>query len=200
MAYDQTRFAELYNPPYNRAFYSRNWMMYRDRAAILQSIGIGNRDTVLVVGCGLGFLMEHIISDIGCSQVNVWGVDTSPFIATERLTEGREDTRLQIVNADIESAIIRTTLNTLCGISRFGWVVTEDMLPSYTDSQSIQSLLNGCDLIKTGNGKVAHIVSTLIPDGSQDVSLWWRTIDDWSAERPSHYWIDVHGGRVVGGA
>jgi SAM-dependent methyltransferase len=174
-------------------------MMYRDRAAILQSIGIGNRDTVLVVGCGLGFLMEHIISDIGCSQVNVWGVDTSPFIATERLTEGREDTRLQIVNADIESAIIRTTLNTLCGISRFGWVVTEDMLPSYTDSQSIQSLLNGCDLIKTGNGKVAHIVSTLIPDGSQDVSLWWRTIDDWSAERPSHYWIDVHGGRVVGG-
>jgi hypothetical protein len=55
-------------------------------------------------------------------------------------------------------------------------------------------------LIKAGNGKVAHIVSTLIPDGSQDVSLWWRTIDDWSAERPSHYWIDVHGGRVVGGA
>ena len=197
MPYDQTRFSELYDPPYDRAFYQRNWMMYRERALALQGIGLAARDTVLVVGCGLGFLMEHLIDDVGCSLANVWGVDTSLWIHTERLTEGRNDTRLQIVNADIESAVIRTTLGTLCGISRFNWVVTEDMLPSYTDSQAVQSLLDGCDLIKSGNGQVAHIVSTLLPGASQDSSLWWRTIEEWQSERPAHHWIDAHN---LGGA
>lgn len=195
--YDESTFSRLYDPPYNRAFYERNQTMYRNRALALQRLGMTSDATVIVIGCGLGFLMRHLIADIGCLQSKVWGIDTSPHIHTIKTIDGHVETRLQIVNADIEQATIRTVLQSLCGIARFDWVVTEDMLPSYATSERVQLLLDACDVIKVNRGAVAHIVSTLQVGYSQDDSQWWRTIEDWQAERPEHLWIDAHN---LGGA
>lgn len=91
---------------------------YAKRAALLK----GFRDPVLVVGCGFGFLVDELVK-IG---KDAWGIDVS-FYAIENRTNDR---------------VIWGNILEPLGLTEFGLVVTEDLLPYLTDEEAKLASIN----------------------------------------------------------
>lgn len=167
------------------------------RAANLRRLfGIAGADRVLIVGCGLGFLIDAFHDG---ARANVWGVDSSGHVATKRSTETRPTTLF--VEADILSPTIQTDLTALTGGDQFNFIVTESLLESYEDAE-MAAFLDRCELLldpAETDDQIIHLIQAVIPRGgsggnpdeSIDPIYQQKLIAEWKAIRPAHSWVDI---------
>ncbi len=81
---------------YEAAFFvGPNANPFNTRKDWLTGYGLDNNAKVLVVGCAFGFLIERFL-DAGINDV--WGIDPSPWVWTNALTEMRVDVLPRVAN------------------------------------------------------------------------------------------------------
>lgn len=181
--------------------------LYIERLTALEQGVRLNRDTdILVVGCGFGYLVE-VALDLGSTRM--WGTDTSPWIQEEKATEARSDVALRIFDIDITDSDASDQFKTAIGSGngKFSWIVTEQVVESLDGGTELAPFLDACDALRSGPGGVCHIFTGRLPDNPRTgrsphdltMGLQWRTMEEWLAFRPSHYWLNVHGFAVEGG-
>ena len=182
--------------------------------ALLGSGVVTNNRSVLVVGCGYGFLLEVAIA-FGLVLENVWGIDTSAYIHANKAVEADVAIASHILDYDLTSPTILNDLKPhIGGNGKFNVVVTENVIETIPPAE-VQVFLDACDNVQQGTGGVAHIVMCQQPDiveGGQTIidtkppkwetlGMTWQLHAQWAALSPSHYWFDECNNLVVlGGA
>jgi hypothetical protein len=105
-------------------------------------------------------------------------------------------TDVPIVDEDISTGAGRTAVrNALTPSGNPQIVVTEDVMSGLSDPEAVQFAAD-CQAWG-GQQAVAHLVSALQPDGSQDPDYNWKTLADWKLLIPSDIWIDAVTGEVL---
>lgn len=149
-------------------------------------------DTILVAGCAYGGLIEAA-HDAGFPEV--YGVESSAFMLGNDV---RADVKIaQLDFAQLGVGSVRQQLKTVTGYTDFDWIIDEDMVTSFTDSEVVA----GCNV---ANGRlnhgvdqlhVVHLVSlgpftvgglTAGVDAFND-----HTLEQWKALYPSQSWVDI---------
>lgn len=159
---------------------------------------------VLVVGCGFGGLVE-VMLDLGSNAA--WGTDLSTVIhdnlATSDMPQEVQGRVLQINIEDADAADQFQAAGAGTNQGEFRWLVTEHVLEDRTGPQ-ITAILDACDALRApGQGGVAHIIISTdsVMDVSQMDPVFFpspRTLAEWAALRPAHWWLDVTGA-IAGG-
>lgn len=167
---------DRYNMTYSRLFFE-GWSMFRDRAAnIVQSLNLTEGTTILVAGCGFGYLVE----ELNKLDMNAWGFDNSRYIQLKK----RNEASINVYDFDLGARNFVSEVRRKTKINRFDWIITEDVLTSYADGE-LNPLLDNCDLIAQN---VAHTVSlAAFPEFNV------KTLTQWRAIKPSHTWLNEEG-------
>lgn len=158
---------------------------------------------ILVVGCGLGLLVEGL-KDEGFTRV--WGLNLDDYFGSlwDQATcppgwtcEVRADVRPLLAKNDIRT-ITNTQMRALTGTNniRFDVIVTEDMITSYLTSE-MAAVYSACDAWLVAGGQVRHLV-TVEWDSSRyglpGAPTW--TLNQWTASlggRTNHLFQDIAG-------
>lgn len=154
------------------------------RDALIAALGLVPTDRIVVVGCGFGFLIE-VFHDAGFPAV--WGVESSPWIIAGRATETRPD--VLYVEDDVRASKVGGALKKIAGAGGFDYVITEDVISSYTQSETAD-VFTACEgLLAPGRpaSSAVHLVTTTADDGSTgDSAFTWLDLTQWKALQPSH--------------
>lgn len=202
----------VYGPSYRRGYMrdSEQWRIELLQLG-LQLPGFTPGKYVLVVGCGFGWSIEYAIDEWG--HTRIWGTDISSWIQSNKYDTGnlgvaqaRSDVVERILNIDIRTPNADQLLKAAGAgqNGKFDWVITEEVVEGI-DPAGLQDFLDACESILRPQGNVGHIITTeLTPAGLGDIhdrtlGIRWRSLTDWVAERPSHYWLDIHGWVLGGG-
>ena len=143
--------SELYDPPYDRSFGDRTMLtIFLKRFQTLGGVpNFSWGSSVLVVGCGYGFLLEYAL-DQGVNSNKIWGTDISTEIQANKGAEARADVAAKILDIDISAPDAVQQLRAVVGGNgRFNWIVTEDVMPFYSDAE-VPGLMQDCEDLRTG--------------------------------------------------
>lgn len=177
----------------------------------LQLPGFTPGKYILVVGCGFGWSIEYAIDEWGHNRI--WGTDISAFIQSNKNAGGslgtaqsRPDVAPLVFDIDITDPNAVNLLKSAGAgqNGKFDWVITEEVVEGI-DPVNLSGFLDACEVLLRPQGNVGHIVTTeLTPPGEGDrhdrtLGIRWRSLEDWVAERPSHYWLTIDGWRLGGG-
>ena len=177
---------------YGREYYGDGISVFADRGLAMMNRGITNSSSVLVVGCGLGFLMEYLI-DAG---VETYGIDTGSHLV-DAAADIRVDLLPLIADDWIGSGTEKASLQALgvSGQAKFNYIVDEDAAPMHDDAE-LAVFYAGLEERLQGNNdaRIIHIVST---GAAGDTSVNWKSLADWKATAPSHTWVDARTGDVL---
>lgn len=184
---------------YSRAFWcrfqgdvepERSW--WADVAEQRVAPEVDTRESILVVGCGLGLLLEELV-DLGYEDV--WGIDKGPYLPSLWKSEARADVRFKLTRADVRDLS-----------SGYDTVITESVIESYAPGQEQGEIYDACERL---GGRIIHLVYPNI-----DMTHWpsyanesWageplpsgatgcppRTMDEWRESRPSHTFLSLEG-------
>ncbi len=184
------RFAQLAASPLNDQL-----TLYLQRVdRLTAAFAIRAADRILVVGCGLGFLVEAF-HDRGFP--NVWGIDDSTHVAQLRATETRED--VDFIEDDVRGGRrVRNALRRRTGAAKFDWVLTESVLEGYEDAE-LQTIFDATGKFLAAPGgldRVVHLVVTT-PSGRSLDDFNWKTLAEWKAMRPAHSFIAAQTGGAL---
>ena len=168
------------------------WARANALRAFIMANGGANADRILVVGAGMGFLVETL-KLVGFT--NVFGLDNSPFVQGKKATVAPN---VVLVNSDFTGSVnsLRNALNTATGGRTFQWIITESMLESFTDQECTVILGQGPNLLANGvpNSHIIHLVYeppfTYLP-GSPTFNE--HTMAQWKALAPTHTWMNAEG-------
>lgn len=228
--WDEARYQSAYRCPLNNSLnvngvqYARGQVVGYGRALYLDSkmenprfnawehnirslgtkLNMSFGSSILLVGCGFGYTIEEAMA-LGVTKI--WGVDTSPYIQANKATEANAAIAPIILDIDITAANVLNLLKPhVGGQGKVNWVVSELVVESLTPAE-LTAFLDACDSLRTGQGGVAHIVACKMDtteggeDPHKDSPLRQRTLAEWAAERPGHYWMDWNNDNaVMGGA
>lgn len=187
----------------------------------LTSLGLANSSRIIIVGCGLGYLIycfrkASFYPDLLVSYPNIYGIDDSAYIATKWDSErlGDED----YVNADWtlnNTSPVQTALSGMTGgFYDFDFVinhVTESYDP-VVDSVELAAMFAACEtgLVGIDFRRIIHIVDNALQPGEtgneeyyqtlRDYNTNLMTLSDWSLEKPTHSWIDARTGFYILGS
>jgi len=187
-------------PPitYGREFYP-GLEPFIQRVEVLQGRGLANNASVLVVGCGFGFLIERLIT---AGVTGVWGVEPGAWY-WDPANDGEWAPGIKARVADdwVGSGTVQSSLVALGGVSgqaRFGWVVDEDAVTMHSDAE-LPAFLAGCEARLQGNarGRIVHLVTPVGDGGPGDSAVNWKTLAEWKAVEPAHTWVHVGTGEVA---
>lgn len=154
---------------------------------------ISSTDRILIGGCGFGFLIDAF-HDAGF--LNVWGIDNSGHIATNRPTESRGST---LFVQDEFSGIgrVRNQLRALTGDDIFNWVISEGLVESYEDAElapladAAETFLDPAEGLENIINLVYAVIDPTNPDRSLAPVFNQKTIQEWKALRPTHSWVNL---------
>ena len=164
-------------------------------ANLVRDLPIYPAERGLVVGAGFGGLIEEA-HDAGFPLW--WGIDSSPYIEANRGTEVRGD--VVMVADDIRGGgRVRSALRSATGDDEFAWIVTEDVVPCYPDSELSTLVPLVETLLEPGapTTNVVHITTLLKPNGVQDPRMNWKSLADWKSAFPNHTWTDAMADRKL---
>ena len=159
---------------------------------------------VLVIGCGFGWLLE-VMLDAGSNSA--WGTDTSTIIQQTLATAGvPAEVQGRVLNVDITASTAKDQFIAAgAGTNKgeFNWLVSEYVVDTL-ETIDIPAFLDACDSLRApGQGGVAHLViaQDKIPPGrtNSDIITQLRTLSEFVALRPAHWWIDGVTGNIGGG-
>lgn len=153
---------------YNRA--NRISIMNNNQNVLKNQIGIQPGDTILIVGCGFGWIAEEWTnSGLG----PICAVDTSLWIHDNTSTEST----IPIYNIDLNTQSGRESALSVLRLGptdKVTWTITEDMIACLTDSENLELAAN-LRLISTN---VVHW--TTIPYDFNTLQVHnWKTKADW---------------------
>jgi len=156
-------------------------------AAITSNLPIQTTDTVLVVGCAFGYLIEAAQE---AGYPNVYGLDSSPYVTSLKDVEASNN--VIIVPDDIRGGQVQNTLRQATGHRTFDWLITEDVVACYSTAE-VQALQGAAEnLLSNGRdgSNILHITSIMrqIPG---DSAFTWLTLEGWAQVIPSHNWLAV---------
>lgn len=178
---------------YSRDLYGPLLARFGERVASLTAFGLDNNATVLVVGCGFGFLIETLIA---AGITDVWGIEPGPYFwDAANDAEWGPGIRARVANDWIGSGTEQASLDALPGVpnnERFGWIVDEDAAPMHSDAE-LPAFVAGLEARLQGNarGRIIHLVTTMGPGGPGDSAVNWKTLAEWKAVEPAHRWFDI---------
>lgn len=225
IVWDQQTFQRFYgvdNLSYSRAFWERFggvsgdptkfWRAFYQQRLVPIFGNITGAQRILVVGCGLGLLVESIQST---GFANVWGIDSGPYMPTLWPTEVPVGTRSRLAQHDIRT-VTAAQLNASLGQNSFHWIVTESVMESYAPAEQA-AMYDACARFKVNQAptsQIVHIVQpsfngTIWPANAVDVATGefqsWagqpmtnqgcpaRTMAEWQASRPDQTFISFEG-------
>ncbi len=158
-------------------------------ARLVAAFGITRAQRVLVVGCGFGFLVEAALGD----GYRAWGLDSSAHIDAQR---GDVGAGVVVMAADLRT-VTRAMLDTETGGQDFAWIVTEDVLPCYTDADSL-AMVAPLEGLLNNRAPVSNVVH-LVRDGAPNIrypDMTWHTLAEWSALMSTHSVQSISTGEV----
>lgn len=150
-------------------------------------------ETLLVAGCGWGFLVQELMQEHGFTDV--WGCDASDYAvntAAPANLPSQYASRILLgsILSDTDIKAVANTAGIQGGNPKFKAILTEDVLPCLTDAEIPIAL----SVLRGRSRSLAHIItprmqgSTLQPDGSttypggmQVPELTWLTHEEWIA-------------------
>lgn len=158
------------------------------RAQRLVALGVQPSDRVLIVGSGMGYMIKAM-HDLG--RTNTWGLDSSSYINSKR---GEISGDILFVSGDLTGgAQIRNALRTLTGANNFDWVVSEDVLTCYPDSD-LPVLLNAAESVLANGRPLTQIVHFVTPGPFKKPEIQGKvndkTMEQWRAVRSTHIWME----------
>lgn len=166
---------------YSRNFFETN-DMFRERAEkVIKAINLPQGSSVLVMGCGLGYIMEELQK----LRMIPYGFDNSNYI---KGVKNQEKVKFEIPDIDALSNNIKQELNRSFGVSEFDCVITEDLLPSH---DSYDKIFSNCEsVLKTGVSKkrIVHIVQT-----DSEAPFASHTLTEWKNFNQNHTWLNQNG-------
>lgn len=162
-------------------------VLFRERwAAITANLPIQTTDTVLVAGCGFGYLISAARE---AGYLETYGLDNSPHVAAH---PEDVDPGVTICEYDLRGPQLLNELRQATGYRRFDWIITEDLVACFTTAEvqgwqgAIEAVLNPG---QTG-ANILHI--TTVERGLvRNNGLTWLTLPAWAAVIPSHNWMDA---------
>jgi len=189
---------------YSLPFYLFNPHVWVERFQQLSAkVQMSMGSSIMVVGCGFGYSIQFAREQLQAGRI--WGTDISPYIQANKSDPAFCDQTIasSIFNVDITAPDAADQFKALgtTGNGRFNWVFTEFVVESI-DPLGLQVFLDACDALRVGPGGVVHLFAGLLDDASahdQSLGMRWRTLSEWVAERPGHFWLDVHGYQIGGG-
>jgi len=185
---------------YGRDYYFNNLAAspFEKRAQDMVGGGFLNNASMLVVGCGFGFLIERLIA-AGIDLTNIWGIDPGPFYwDPARDSEWDPTIKPRVANDWLGSGTEVASLQALPGITgqaRFTFIIDEDAATMHSDAE-LPAFIAACEARLQGNakGRIWHLVST---GTTGDTSVNWKSLADWKAVAPDHNWMDIGTGEVA---
>ena len=186
------------------------WRRYYQQRIVPVFGNITGAQRILVVGCGLGRLVEAVQAS---GFANIWGVDSSPYVASLWPTP-----HPRLAQLDVLSPTVSAGLDAAFGRNTFHWVVTESVVEGYPPAEQA-ALYAACEALLVNNQPLSHVTHIVYPD--VDMTVWpkrqipqpdgsaipepWaeqpmvnpgcpaRTLQEWQTSRPAHTFLSVAG-------
>lgn len=166
---------------YSRLFFEGD-NLFKERAQkIVARLNLNAGMDVFVIGCGLGFLME----ELRALGINVYGCDNSAYIHS---IKHKEKSSVTILNISATSNTFTSDVQKATGALWFDAVITEDVLTSHDEFNTI---LTNCESIvntSIGNQNIVHIVAA-----NANSPFTSKTMSQWREVNPTHTWLDING-------
>lgn len=226
ITWDQTTFQRFYgvdNLAYSRAFWGRFggdaadpkkfWRAFYQQRLLPIFGNITGAQKILVVGCGLGLMVESI-RDTGFA--NIWGIDMGPYAPTLWPSEVPAAIQPLLAQRDIRTVTAQQLRALANNNATFDWVVTESAMEGYAPAE--QAAVYDACATKLGNGvPTSHVVHIVQPgfDGTRwppnavdtatgEFQTWAgtmmanqgcppRTMAEWQASRANQTFVDFAG-------
>lgn len=168
---------------YSRTFFQED-PIFKIRAEKIENIlDYSSGTNVLVLGCGLGFLMEEL-NTLG---FNVWGVDDSAYIQTHK-NRPENRNRLPIYNISVLDNKFVQDVKKASGVNWFNAIITEDLLTSH---DAYSGILSNCEQLLSSGAPKTNIVHLVDTNASPPFAV--KTHAQWRALAPAHSWINAFG-------
>jgi hypothetical protein len=148
------------------------------------ALGMQPADRILIVGCGLGFTIEVLE---GRGYTNVYGLENSGYM------NGHADFSSGIVSVDDDlraGGRVLSKLRQATGDDIFTWVVDEDVLTSYEDSD-MATLISAAEAVLDAVSPASNIVHVVTPGPFGDAPFNSHTMAEWKAFAPTHTWLNT---------
>lgn len=166
---------------YSRQFFEQDDLFKVRAQNLINNLQLQESADILVIGCGLGFLME----ELKVLGMNVWGVDNSQYIQSMK---NKEKVLVPIYNISATSDSFVNSVRNAAGAMWFDVVVTEDMLTSH-DSYDV--IFSNCEQILNPSSPKTNIVH--IVDTNASAPFASKTLDQWKQLKPDHLWLTMLG-------
>lgn len=200
LTYTAELFQALYNVggpdgrrlTYRRELYDLDHGWIGRRLALLPP-GLITAARVAVVGCGFGWLLDHLVA---AGAAEVVGIDPSPHIAAHKATDSTDPSRIVAATVGVDN--VRSVLQA-AGFSRtYTVVIDEDAASSHADAE-LSAFFDGCEQLLQGGqlARIIHLVTPRVPESIQDSAINWKTLAEWKALRPAHTWINILTGEIA---
>ena len=171
---------------YSRTFFIED-PIFQMRAEKIESIlNFDNGADILVLGCGLGFLMEEL-KKLGN---NVWGVDNSSYIQTHK-NRPENRNKIPIYNISVLQNNFLSEVKRVTGATWFSAIVTEDLLTSHDEFTTI---LSRCENLLSPDAPKTNIIH--IVDTNAKSPFTEKTLEGWKSIAPTHTWLNSYGDPV----
>lgn len=182
---------------YGREFYVADWQ-FGTRKDWMTGYGLDNNASILVIGCGFGFLIEELIN---AGITDTWGIEGGSFYwDAAQDAEWGTGIKARVVNDWIGSGTEQASLEAIGAGNaqeKFDWVVDEDAATMHSDAE-LPAFIAGCEARLQGNarGRIVHLVTTVGLYGPGNQAVNWKTLAEWKAVEPAHTWVDIRTGEV----
>jgi hypothetical protein len=157
---------------YERAAFDLNYIWgTAEPQALMDALGIPTGVRIALIGAGFGFLGERL-AVLGYGPIA--NVETSPWIHTNKPLNAT----VEILNSDFRVTSGKRAIRQFLGLgnnTKVPWIITEDMLSCFTDSEITQFLPHLREL----GTNIAHLVT--ISEGFLDPRLNWKTLAGYKA-------------------
>lgn len=183
---DPAEWGRMYSVPYTREhreeIYGHGMADAHGLRLALEGVGMKATDAIVIVGAGYGWV-DEAWRDVGYSRIV--SCDTSALIQSGK---GRHSA-VPVLNESSGTAASRASILSALG-SAADWVVTEDVLPCFSDAEIAPYLPN----FRALGGKVAHWLTPKLPGNFMNLN--WKTPEEWKGFVAPDYVI-VRGAREV---
>jgi 2-polyprenyl-3-methyl-5-hydroxy-6-metoxy-1,4-benzoquinol methylase len=167
----------------------KKYEFFSERAGEIKGRFSNKSISILVAGCGVGYLIQELIN---MGYINVVGIDASNWATSRAVVASRTVKGDIFVSTDLQKC---KTLAGLKGGQKFDICITEDVLPCCYSENEVKQMVQS---LKTISTTVFHIITCgNQTDDFRHPSLLWRTSQQWKQIIGNDLILDVETRVVV---
>lgn len=166
---------------YSRDFFETNALFTERAKKIVTKLQLPEWSSVLVVGCGLGYLLE----ELNKFKMHGYGFDNSIYMHS---IKHKEKVKFNFANIDILSNNIVSDVNRAFKVVQFDCIVTEDVLTSH---DTFEEIFSNCELLLKPEHPKSRIVHICQENATSPLTS--KSMLQWQALNPDYTWLDQNG-------